>query len=134
MINITIRRSFIGLGFTAIVTFIALSIMVVQGVEASVSDIWKNMLGSMLMGVYFGIASLLYDIESWSPLKQTLIHFLLSIFIWLPLALYLGWVPFDVESLFIATGLFILSYAMFWFGTCIYFLKLEKEMNNSIKK
>ncbi|TFB13473.1 DUF3021 domain-containing protein [Filobacillus milosensis] len=134
MINEALKRSFIGLGFAAIVTFIALTIMMMTGSEQTVATIWENMLGSMLVGVYFGVASLIFEKETWSPLKQTTIHFLVSISIWLPIAFYLGWVPMGVVPLLIAITLFVVSYAMFWLGTRMYFLKLEKEMNRTVSK
>ncbi|GEL78448.1 DUF3021 domain-containing protein [Tenuibacillus multivorans] len=128
------RRSIVGLGFAAIVTFVALTIMMVIEFEATVPEVWKNMLGSMLIGVFFGVASLIFENESWSPLKHTVIHFILSIGIWLPLALFLGWVPIGVWPILIAIGMFIVFYSLFWLGARLYFIKQEKEMNEKISQ
>ena len=128
------RRSLLGLGFTAIITFAFLTVMTVQDIEVPVSIIWKNMLGSMVMGIYFGCASLIFDREKWSPLKRTVIHFLLSVIVWLPLAIWLGWVPFAFLTILIGVGTFIIAYLLFWYGSYLYFKKIENEMNHSIKK
>ncbi|MBM7604893.1 hypothetical protein JOC75_002897 [Metabacillus crassostreae] len=129
-----LRRSFFGLGFSAFFIFIALTIMMLQGIEASVPIIWSNMLGSIVMGIYFGSASLIFDIETWSPLKQTIIHFLFSIMIWLPLAIFIGWLPLEPLPLTLGIGSFVIVYLIFWYGIQMYFKRLEKEMNNSVKK
>ena len=127
-------RSLSGLGFAAIITFVALTILMVKGMEVSVTTIWMNMLGSIVMGVYFGSASLIFEIENWSPLKQTVIHFFISLMVWLPIGLCLGWIPFDSISLLISIFLFVVTYLFFWYSTRLYFLKIAKEMNNSVRK
>lgn len=47
-----IKRSFIGLGFAAIITFVFLTWMTIEQIDVPVGVIWKNMLGSMIMGIY----------------------------------------------------------------------------------
>ena len=134
MIAEMMRRSLLGLGFTAIITFAFLTVMTVQDIEVPVSIIWKNMLGSMVMGIYFGCASLIFDREKWSPLKRTVIHFLLSVIVWLPLAIWMGWVPFEFLTILIGIVTFIIAYLLFWYGSYLYFKKIENEMNHSIKR
>lgn len=128
------RRSLVGLGFTALFTFAALSAMVLQDLQAPVSIIWKNMLGSMIMGIYFGSSSLLFDLEEWSPLKQTSVHFALSLIIWLPLAVWMEWLSLKLFPVLAGIGSFIIVYLIFWLGSFLYFKKLENEMNNTMKK
>lgn len=129
-----IRRSMLGLGFSAIFVFVALTIMTLQDVQVPIFIVWKNTLGGMAMGIYFGIASLIFDNEEWSPLKKTIIHFLLSIFIWVPLAIWMGWVPLELVAILIGIGVFIMTYLLFWYGSYLYFKRIENEMNNCVKK
>ncbi|RIW32043.1 DUF3021 domain-containing protein [Bacillus salacetis] len=129
-----LRRSLIGLGFTALFTFTALTILKLQDIDAAVSDIWLSMLGSMVMGIYFGASSKLFEVDQWSPLKQTSIHFVISIFIWFPLALYIGWLPFNLIPIVVGIGGFIVVYLIFWFAFYTYFKKVESEMNDSVKR
>ncbi|WP_035666057.1 DUF3021 domain-containing protein [Halalkalibacter akibai] len=129
-----VRRSILGLGFSAVFTFVALTIMMLQDVQVSVSIIWMNMLGSMVMGIYFGVSSMIFDVDHWSPLKQTTIHFLLSISVWLPLAMLIGWLPFNVIPIIVGIGSFIVVYVIFWSGSYFYFKRLEHEMNQSVKR
>ncbi|NEU30732.1 DUF3021 domain-containing protein [bacterium LRH843] len=134
MIVEIIRRSMLGLGFTAIFTFAILTVMTLQDVQVPVSTVWKNMLGSMVMGVYFGSSSLIFDIEKWSPLKKTTIHFLISILIWLPLAIGMGWLPLELIYILVGIGVFVVTYLLFWYGSYFYFKRIENEMNHSVKK
>ncbi|WP_428910038.1 DUF3021 domain-containing protein [Niallia sp. Krafla_26] len=134
MIVEMVRRSMLGLGFAAIFTFAILTVMMLQDVQVSIPIVWKNMLGSMVMGIYFGCASLIFDIEDWSPLKRTVVHFLISVITWLALAIYMGWVPFELSTILIGIGIFIVVYLLFWYGSYLYFKRIENEMNNSVKK
>ena len=134
MILEVLRRSMLGLGFSALFTFAILTVIVLQDVQVSIPIVWKNMLGSMMMGIYFGCASLIFEMEKWSPLKKTVLHFLISILVWLPLAVYMGWVPFEVTTIFIGLGIFLVIYLLFWYGFYFYFKMIEKDMNNSVKK
>ena len=129
-----VRRSFFGISFAALFTFIALTIFKVQGIEVPVSVIWSNMLGSLLIGIYFGAASMIFDVERWSPLKQTSVHFLLSCMVFFPIAFTAGWIPFEALAVILGFSIFIALYAMFWFGTRAHLKKLETAMNHSVKK
>lgn len=128
-----IRRSILGLGFAALITFAILTIFTVQNVEVPVSIIWKNMFGSMILGIYFGTASLIFDKENWSPLRQTIVHFVISISTWCPLALYMGWLPMEMGPIISGIGLFMIIYLIFWYGAYLYFKKMEMDMNRSIR-
>lgn len=128
-----VRRSMMGLGFAAMVTFAILTMVMVQNVDVPVSIVWKNMLGSMVLGMYFGTASLIFDYEAWSPLRQTIVHFMLSVSTWLLLALYMGWLPLAVIPIMTGIGIFIMIYLLFWIGAYWYFKKTESEMNRAIR-
>ncbi|MBD8070668.1 DUF3021 domain-containing protein [Bacillus sp. PS06] len=134
MIVEMIRRSFIGLGFTAIFTFAILTFMMVRDVQASVSVVWLNMLGSMVMGIYFGSSSLIFETENWSPLKQTIVHFVVSLLVWFPLAMFMKWLPLELLPILLGIGIFIAIYLVFWFGSYVYFKYVASEMNHSLRK
>jgi len=134
MIVEMIRRSMFGLGFSAIFTFAILTIMMMQDIQAPIPIVWKNMLGGMIMGVYFGSASLIFDLEKWSPLKKTVIHFIISIIVWLPIAMWIGWLPMELIPILTGIISFLVMYLLFWYGSYLYFKRIENEMNHSVKK
>lgn len=129
-----VKRSFIGLGFSAIITFIALTILLQSEQNIPISVIWSNMLSSMILGIYYGCSSFIFEIEKWSPLKQTIIHFILSFAIWLPIAIITGWVPLNLSTIFIGVIIFTVLYLLTWYGHFLYFKKVENDMNNLLKK
>ncbi|MDT8860140.1 DUF3021 domain-containing protein [Alkalihalobacillus sp. MEB130] len=133
MIMETLKRIFIGLGFSAVLIFGTVTVLMLSNTEVPVLILWNNMLGSMIMGAYFGVASLLFEIENWSPLKQTTIHFLLSISLWLMLAITIGWLPLTLMALLVSIATFIAVYLIFWSSYYYYFKWQEKEMNGSVK-
>ncbi|MFC6333528.1 DUF3021 domain-containing protein [Paenibacillus septentrionalis] len=129
-----IARIMNGFGFAAIFTLIALTILLVNKVDPPLNEIWKSMLGSMIMGAFYGAASYLFQIVSWSPLKQVVIHFSLSVLLFLPIGLWTGWLPFEWKPLLIGLVLFAVMYSLFWCAYSYYYWRLTKEMNDSIHK
>ncbi|KHF41689.1 DUF3021 domain-containing protein [Halalkalibacter okhensis] len=133
MIMEALKRIFIGLGFSNVLVFGTLTVMMMTNTEVAVPILWENILGSMIMGAFFGAASLLFEIEKWSPLKQTMIHFILSISLWLFLATLVGWLPLTPVAVLVSISSFILVYLIFWLSFYLYFKRVEKEMNRSVK-
>ena len=68
-----------------------------------------------LIGAVFGGASVLFEIERWSFLKQGILHFLLTTAVWLPLCAFLwglGRYPQALVSILIS---FTATYGVTWF-------------------
>src|SRR5690625_6386926 len=98
----------------------------------TVVEVWIYMLGSMILGVYFGVASLIFEIEKWSPLKQLAVHFVLSVILWLLIAIFIaGWIPFTPLSIAISFCIFVGIYVLFWLGFRVHFKKMQSDMNRS---
>lgn len=133
MMNEIIKRIWVGFGFASVITFVALSLLVLQQVDTSVYEVWQHMLGSLVMGAYFGVASFIFEQERWSPLIQTVAHFSLSILVWLPLALFLGWVPLGWWTIIIGVFSFTVVYCLFWIGSTLYFKSVLKQLNQMVK-
>ena len=123
-----------GLGFAAIINFVALSILLINDMNPPIEELWRRLLGSMLMGAYYGSASFWFQCASWSPLKQVVIHFSASLLVFLPIAFWAEWLPLEWKSVFIGIAIFIVIYGIFWCCYAYYYWRLTKEMNNSIHK
>ncbi|WP_338753681.1 DUF3021 domain-containing protein [Bacillus sp. FJAT-52991] len=128
-----VKRGLAGLGFGAVITFIALTALDRWNIDISLHEIWVQMLASLAIGGYFGIASLIFDIEKWSPLKQTASHFCLSVIAFYPIALTIGWIPLQFVAIFASLMIFILVYVFFWICFRWYFKRMERALNASIK-
>lgn len=134
MIFEVIKRMFNGIAWAGLITFIALSILLIIDVQTDVYTIWLYMGSSMMVGIYFGISSFIFTLEKWSPLKKTLIHFFLSIAVYLVIALTVGWVPIGFAPIIWSCLFFIVWYFIFWTGYNIYYKKIEKSLNDSLPK
>ena len=135
MIVEAIKRSMTGIAFGGIVTFIALTIVMLTDTETSVSQIWLYMLCSFIIGIYFGLASFIFEDNGWSYLKKTVFHFILSITVYFAIALFITeWIPFSLLSILISFFGFILIYAIFWMGYYQYFKKIEKSLNANLNR
>ncbi|WP_164670836.1 DUF3021 domain-containing protein [Virgibacillus doumboii] len=133
MIIEAIKRSMTGIAFGGIVTFIALTIVKFTGTNASVSQIWNYMLCSFIIGIYFGLASFIFEDNGWSYLKQTVIHFILSIVIYFIISLFIAnWIPFTIAAILFSFLGFIFVYALFWIGYYLYYKKVEESMNANL--
>ena len=129
-----LKRSMTGIAFGGIATFIALTILKFTGTEASVSEIWFYMLLSFILGIYFGLSSFIFMENGMSMLKQTTIHFILSIVVYFNIALFAGWIPFTLFAIGLAILTFTLIYAVFWTAYYLYFKKIEESMNANLPK
>lgn len=134
MLSNLIIRIFGGFGVGALLTLILLIILGNTTEEFSVRLIWLNLLGSMITGAYFSVSALLFAIERWSMLKQTVIHYTLSLIILFPVfTLLTGWVPLTPHSLLLGLVIFTATYVLNWAGWHMYYKQIEKRMNRSIQ-
>lgn len=134
MILEALKRSVAGIAIGGILTFIALTIMKFNEYEATVSEIWMHMGASMLLGVYFGVSSLIFGDSGDNLVKKSIIHFLLSYSVWLIIASMVGWIPLNAPVILGSSLSFSLLYLLNWFGWFLYFKKVETTLNNYLTK
>jgi len=129
-----LKRVFNGIAWGGLATFIALTVLMIFNINPEVSIIWLYMVASFVFGIYFGLASFIFIIDHWSPLKKTIIHFSLSIIVYFAIALPLGWIPLTPIAITLSAFGFILVYIIFWFGYTLYYKKIETSLNDSLSK
>lgn len=129
-----LKRGMIGVAFGGIYTFVALTIIKFNHIEVSISEVWTHMLASLILGIYFGLSSFIYENERWSPLKKTVIHFSLSIIVFFLIAIPIGWIPFQILSILLGILLFIIMYSLYWTGYYLYFKKMENDLNEQLQR
>ncbi|GIN72955.1 hypothetical protein J14TS2_34300 [Bacillus sp. J14TS2] len=134
MILEILKRSMVGIAIGGILTFIALTIMKFNAFEATVSEIWINMGASFLIGIYFGISSLIFGDSDSNIIKKSIIHFILSYSVWLIIAGTVGWIPLTGTIILWSSLLFILLYLLNCLGWYLYFKKIETALNKHLQK
>lgn len=91
----------------------------------------------LLLGVIsagFGGSSVFYDIERWSFLKQGIVHFLVTVTIWLPISIYC-WLPAKYISAAISTLIsFVFTYVLTWILRYIQCKKAINIINSRIEE
>ncbi|WP_217587250.1 DUF3021 domain-containing protein [Lentibacillus saliphilus] len=134
MMKHLIKRLITGIAAGGLVTFFFVTIFKFNHMTLSADILWYNMIGSFAVGIYFATSPLVFEYDQWSPLKQTVIHFILSIIVYYSIALPLGWIPITTPAIIISVVLFILLYALCWIGFKIYFKRMAEDLNKVIKE
>lgn len=88
-------------------------------------------LSGVLGLVPFG-GTVCYEIESWSLLRATLVHYSTTILIFLINSLTLGWFGYG-SSLLIAVVLFTAAFFAIWLGEYLGYKKTIREMNEELE-
>ena len=127
-----LKRAMYGIAYGGIYTFIALTILMILQITPPIFQTWLYMLAGLVLGVYFAVASFIFEVETWSPLKKTVIHFALSIVLYFMIALSVGWIPFTFTAIIIAIFIFTAIYSMYWFGYLIYYKRVEDSLNKNL--
>ena len=87
-----------------------------------------------ILGLTFSTGSIIFELDSWSLLKQTVVHFVESSVIMYLAGLFCGWFPHNAMSTIIWFVMFIVIYIIFWVSFYSYFKKKTREINESLKK
>ena len=102
--------------FRGVIPFVIMSalalIMTYQKIDPS------QIKGTFLSGIIISIvaaASVIYDIEKWSLLKQSALHFIVMIFTIFPCLLISGWYELNSFTDYLKVfGIFLLCGCVFW--------------------
>lgn len=69
---------------------------------------------SLLYGAAWAGASLIWEAESWSLLKMTLVHLLICSLATFPVAYFMRWMTHSVSGVLLYFGIFFAIYALIW--------------------
>ena len=127
-----VKRIVYGIAYGGVISSIALTILMLTEMTPSIAMIWLYTLMGHILGIYFGLASFIFEIDNWSPLKKTVIHYSLSMLVYFIIALPVGWIPFAWKPIAISIISFTIVYCIFWFGYNMYYKKIETSMNESL--
>ncbi|MEH6888998.1 DUF3021 domain-containing protein [Bacillus sp. JJ864] len=123
-----------GMGMAMFYSLLFLGIGYANGMETiETRTLLINLVVANIIGVIFSVASFVFEREEWSLLKQTIIHFIILLGTFLPVAVWLGWIPNHVSSILICVGIFIFVYFIIWFAMTIYWKKKIESLNNQLK-
>lgn len=110
-------------------------------VMTSFAEAFKNEISAVtlqfilfgILGSAFSVGSLVWEIENWSILKQTLIHFCISSVAMLPIAYICQWMEHSISGFLSYMLIFIILYAAIWFIQYNIWKKKITEINKKLK-
>lgn len=133
----------IGLAISTIITII-ISVIINDGnfypVVPSLADDFGSQLNavlvqslcSLLYGAAWSGASVIWELDSWSLLKQTAIHLIICSSATFPIAYFMHWMPKNLIGIFIYFGIFLAIYFGIWLSQYFSIKARLKELNGSI--
>ena len=88
---------------------------------------------SLIYGAAFGGASAIWEVESWSLLKQTVIHCLVISVSMLPIAYCMYWMPHSFWGIAGYIAIFFFIYFFIWFSQYFAMKKKIQAINDKVK-
>ncbi len=88
---------------------------------------------SLLYGAAFAGASVIWEVESWSLLKQTVLHCIVISSSTLPIAYCMYWMPHNVLGIAIYIFIFFFIYFFIWFSQYFAMKKKIQAFNDKVK-
>ncbi|MGL4572411.1 MAG: DUF3021 domain-containing protein [Clostridium sp.] len=88
---------------------------------------------SSLVGFYCAGITVIFEVEKWSRLRQTITH-AIAMLVYFPLAIYAGWMPSNVIGIVMFILFYVLVYFITWISFKRYWEKEAKQLNDVLKK
>lgn len=89
---------------------------------------------SLLYGAAWAGASVIWEVEKWSLLRQTLTHLIVCSVSTLPIAYFMHWMKHDVLGILSYFGIFFAIYLGIWFFQYFPIKKRVQQMNRKVQE
>ena len=89
---------------------------------------------SMLYGMVWAGSSVIWEVEDWSILRQSVTHLLITSLTTFPIADYLHWMPHTVVGMLTYFGIFFLVYLVIWLSQYSAMKKRVEQLNSKVKE
>lgn len=86
-----------------------------------------------LTGFYCGGITIIFEVEEWSLLRQTITHSV-AMLPYFPISIYAGWMPESLIGRVFFILNYIIIYIVIWFSFKKYWEKKARELNEELKK
>lgn len=89
---------------------------------------------SGVLGAVYGAATVIWEVSSWSLLRATITHFLVTTIVFLPVSALLGWCALDLKGVLMYLGIFIFMYICIWISQYFSYKRKIQKINQALKK
>lgn len=86
-----------------------------------------------VMGTCLAMASVIWEIESWSLVKQSGIYFAIACVVMFPIAYFANWMPRSVVGILSYAGAFVAFFAFVWLSQYFVWKNRIRKMNEEIR-
>lgn len=115
-------------------SFSAVAPQLVAQTGSEMSAVLLQYLLSGLLGAVFSGSSCVWEMESWSLLKQTVVHFIILTTIMMPIAWLNHWMPRSSTGIFLYIAIFVFIYILIFISMFIYWKSKVKQINERITR
>lgn len=131
-----LKRGLAGMGIGVFINQSIFTILaLIDGFEGTieVKIMAQQFLISAIAGFYFAAISIVFNIDNWSLLKQTVTHFILLSIVYFPVSFFAGWMPKPIASKIAFVVIYIISYVIMWIVFKAYWKKKAMEINKELE-
>ncbi|MBO4533147.1 MAG: DUF3021 domain-containing protein [Treponema sp.] len=112
--------------------YYAVSTYLVNHTSSRIAAVVLQYLISGILGLSFAATTVIFEMDRWSILAQTALHFVINSIVMYIAGFLCGWFPHTVGSTLIWFGIFIVVYFIFWLCFTMYYKKKTKEINKAL--
>lgn len=135
----------LGLAISTIITII-ISLIIADGnyypvVPELITDCGSEMnavllqaICSLIYGAAWSGASVIWEIDNWSILRQTMTHLIICSAATFPIAYTMRWMAHDARGILLYFGIFFGIYLIIWLSQYSSMKRRVQQMNEKIKK
>ncbi len=99
--------------------------------KSEINAVIVQYLFSAVYGAVWASASVIWDKDNWSLLRQTITHLLVTSVTTFPVAYLTGWMEHSIEGVIIYYVIFLMTYFMIWL---LQYLPMKKKISQMNKK
>lgn len=149
MKNQMIKRGLVGFPVGIAIGFVITLIISACIRDGSYYPVTPELIGSMgnelnavilqtvlcgIMGSGFAMASVIWELDSWSLAKQSGIYFLIACIIMFPIAYIANWMKHSIAGVLSYVCIFIVIFVVVWITQYLSWKRRIKKMNDCFKK
>ena len=87
-----------------------------------------------LMGAGFAMASVIWELDSWSLAKQSGVYFFLTCLLMLPIAYVANWMEHSIRGVLIYVLIFVMIFLSVWVTQYLIWKRKINKMNHLVRK
>lgn len=106
----------------------------VKNIETTKEQYFGQLISSAFTGFYCVGLSVVFNIEKWSLLKQTIINFLGMAIVYFPIAYFTGWMPKNFIGIAYFTLNYLIVYIVIWIIFKYKIRHINKQLSRQLNK